>query len=684
MQEKPFNPVSSSFFFDRDLSWISFNERVLAEAERDTVPIMERIKFMAIYSSNLDEFYRVRVPALMALKDLAQKSGRIKIKTLLTEINTKVSLQQQHFGKLMRNSILPFLKQHNVVLLYDDNFPNEVVTAVQDYFISHVATYIHVVDLSKATFFPENNKLYFAVTITSIKNENQVYIINIPSDFLPRFIQVTMGEICYIVFLDDVVRINLSVIFREYQDISCHSFKVTRNAELDLQDEFAGNLAKKIEKKIRQRDFGLATRLLFEPGIPAGTLGTLIDKFNLKGANLIAGGRYHNLKNLQELPLEDPKFHYESWPRPSFSIDSGALFDKINASDILLHTPYHHYDTVVRFFNEASIDPSVKKIYVTLYRIATNSRIANALISAAKNGKKVTVFVEFKARFDEANNIKWAKHMKAAGIRIIESLPGLKVHAKIALVKRRIQTKDNLLGLLSTGNFNENTAQYYTDHVLMTAHEPMLREVEKLFTFLKKKRKHPSENAIHFEHLLVGQFNLQPRFVDLIEREIENSRKGLPASIVIKLNNLEEKKMIAKLYEASEAGVKVSLIVRSICCLVPGVSQISDNITITRIIDRYLEHGRIFIFNNNNEPEVFLGSADWMNRNIYRRIEVCFPIYKNSLKAELIKIIDLQLLDNTQAVLLDKHCENKRIDVPATGKEIRSQRAIADLLITGH
>ena len=335
---------------------------------------------------------------------------------------------------------------------------------------------------------------------------------------------------------------------------------------------------------------------------------------------------------------------------------------------------------MIRFFNEAAIDIHVKKIYVTLYRIANDSRIANALMSAAKNGKQVVVFVELKARFDEANNIKWAKRMKAAGVQIIESIPGLKVHAKIALVKRKVHHRVELLGLLATGNFNETTAKYYTDHVLLTSQKHILREVERLFVFLKKRKKHPAETKLHFKHLLVGQFNLQSRFLQLIDREIYNCKKGLPAGIIIKVNNIEEKVLIAKLYEASQAGVKITLIVRSICCLIPGLPGMSENISAKRIVDRYLEHGRIFMFHNNGSPEVFLGSADWMNRNVYRRIEVCFPVLEPELKSQLIKIVNLQIEDNVQAVGLDPRCDNVEL-IQDPRNRVRSQLAIAEMLM---
>ncbi|HLG39588.1 MAG TPA: phospholipase D-like domain-containing protein, partial [Chitinophagaceae bacterium] len=340
--------------------------------------------------------------------------------------------------------------------------------------------------------------------------------------------------------------------------------------------------------------------------------------------------------------------------------------------------PYHDYGLVLRFFNEAAIDKDVEEIYVTLYRIAGDSRIATALISAAKNGKTVTVFVELKARFDEANNIRWAKRMKEAGVKIIYSIPGLKVHAKVALVKKKKDKRAKYYGLLATGNFNESTARFYTDHILMTANKELLRELELLFIYLAKRKIPDSIRDIEFKHLLVAQFNLQQRFLELIDREIEFAKRGLKAEITIKLNNLEERLLIKKLYEASNAGVTVNLFARSICGLIPGIEGLSGNITVKRIVDRYLEHGRLFWFNNNGSDELYAGSADWMNRNIYRRIEVCFPIYDEIIKNELKEMLSLQLKDNVQSVSIDEELNNNPI--PANGEKIRSQEAIYQMI----
>lgn len=361
----------------------------------------------------------------------------------------------------------------------------------------------------------------------------------------------------------------------------------------------------------------------------------------------------------------------------SVSNDKG-LFEQMEQGDILINTPYQSYDAILRFFNEAALDRDVTEIYVTLYRVARDSRIVHALINAALSGKKVTVMVELKARFDEANNIKWAKRMKAAGVTIVYSITALKVHAKVALVKRVNNGRVKYYGLLSTGNFNENTAAFYTDHILMTANGALLREIELLFIFLAKRQKPQPEDKMMFANLLVAGFNLQQRFLDMIDREIENSNKGLPAAITIKLNNLEERVLITKLYDASRAGVKISLIVRSICCLVPDVPGMSENITIKRIVDRYLEHGRVFIFHNNGDPEVYMGSADWMNRNIYRRIEVCFPVTDARIKEEIIAMVNLQWNDNVKAVLLNDKIEN--VPVADQLPRVQSQQAICELL----
>ncbi|WP_113654816.1 polyphosphate kinase 1 [Pedobacter namyangjuensis] len=673
------NPI----LFDRDLSWLSFNERVLNEALADDVPLLEKINFLAIYSSNLDEFYRVRMPVLLALDKLSRKdNNEISIADdLLLNANEAIHEQQETYGKILKEIIIPQLHQNKIDFIYGKPIPKSLAAEVSSYFLSQVLAFLQPVDLSNGNeaFFPENNALYFVINLTQGDVEKTT-ILNIPSNHLSRFYKITKGDNLVIIFLDDIIKANLNLLFADTKINSCCSFKITRDAEIDLKDEYAGNLAEQLEKQLQKRDFGLATRFLYQPGLPEETLSLIIEKLNLKKANLVAGGNYHNLKDLADFPVKEAKLSNPKWEKISYPklIVGKTLSEQIHKKDILINTPYQSYDAILRFFNEAATNPKVEEIYVTLYRVASDSKIVNALISAAKNGKKVSVLVELKARFDEANNIKWAKKMKEAGVKISYSVTALKVHAKIALVKSKEGLRTSYVGLLATGNFNETTANFYTDHILMTADSDLLREMELLFIFLAKRVKPSDTDFIQFNHLLVAQFNLQETFLALISREIDNALAGKEASITIKLNNLEEKVLISKLYEASNAGVKVNLIVRGICRLVPAVENQSENITVTRIVDRYLEHGRIFVFHNLGEPKIYLGSADWMNRNIYRRIEVCFPLRDEQIKKQLLAILDLQMQDNVKAVRLDGNLKNEPI--VNKNEPIQSQYRICQLL----
>ena len=728
--------MASISFFDRDLSWLSFNYRVLQEGARENVPLLERISFLSIYCSNLDEFYRVRIPALSALQKINKKAveaAAAKQKTedagkkqkklyalmggavttsakaianaltdrpiegispgkdgLLQQIEAVVGGQLEHFGQILHGQILPALAGAGIHFIYDQPIPEPVKKGANEYFLTQLLAFLQPAHLSQAKdiFFPENDKIYFAVVTggngngaatTDDSSREEIFILNIPSDSLSRFYRGEADNTQTILFIDDIIRDNLEFVFPGLAIKGAYSIKITRDAELDLEDEYDGDLAEKIEKKLAKREAGLATRFLYPPGIPLRILESLINSLGLSKASIVAGGRYHNLRDLSAFPAKDEQLSYPKWPslQRSYS-DHQSIFQLIAEKDILLHAPYESYGPVLQFFNEASIDPSVEEIYLTMYRIAKDSRIAHALISASRNGKKVTVFVELKARFDEANNLRWAGKMKAAGVKIIYSIPALKVHAKVALVKKRSQQRVLYYGLLATGNLNENTARFYTDHILLTGNHDLMRELELLFIFLGKHKDPRVSANIPFKHLLVAQFNLHERFLDLIDRETGNAGKGLPAAITIKLNNLEESVLIARLYAAAQAGVKVSLLVRSICCIIPGVPGLSENISVKRIVDRYLEHGRVFIFHNNGQEEIFLGSADWMNRNIYRRIEVCFPLYAGNLKQEIREIIRLQLEDNTAAVVLDGAMDN--VPAPAGDPPVRSQEAIYQYL----
>ncbi|WP_316820933.1 polyphosphate kinase 1 [Pedobacter gandavensis] len=659
--------MKSAVYFNRDLSWLSFNERVLMEAAKPNLPILERIRFLSIYSSNLDEFYRVRMPVMMWDYEAAKM---------------KIDQQQQRYGEIIGAQILPELEAQKIYWLYNKPIPSMISEAVTALFFNEVLTYIHSECIADGLldFFAENNRLYQVVILRNHAGEERMELISIPSEDLLRLYAIPVNGAQYIVFLEDIIKYNLAYLFPNDQIQGAYNLKITRNAALKIGQDDAEDITLALEKQLEVRDYGFATRVLFEPGIPLRNLYYVIYALKLQKAALVQGGTYHNLKDLSAFPLDEKVFGYPKWPAVTGVkiAENESLFDHILRKDLLLNVPYQNYDAVLRFFNEASNDIHVTEIYVTLYRVARNSRIVNALMTAAKNGKKVLVLVELKARFDEANNIKWAKQMKSAGVKIIYSSIDLKVHAKVALVKRSINGENQYLGLLATGNLNESTAKFYTDHILLTAHQPMLQELESLFSFLSRKDKSPAaEEPIDFKHLLVAQFNLHDTFLNLIQREIEHAKQGLEASITIKLNNLEEQVLINKLYEASGAGVKIQLIIRGICCLVPGKQGLSENIHVRRIVDRFLEHGRIFIFANNGQQEIYLGSADWMNRNIYSRIEVCFPLYDLDLKRLIEEIITLQLQDNVQAVNITDQLQNEEINgSPA----IRSQEAIYHLL----
>ncbi len=651
-------------FLNRDLSWLSFNHRVLKEAADKKVPLYSRISFLSIFSSNLDEFFRVRMPSIFAFNEIEAKKIGIRDeypKGLVQQVQKMVNEQQEEFGSILRKEIIPELKQNNICLYYDEVIRREHQETIKEYFLSKVLSFLQPVMLQKdnqINVFLENNALYFIVDLESaeLPGKHQYALLNIPSANLPRFSELPMlGDDKYLVFIDDVIKENLIEIFPAYTIHGAWAVKLTRDAEMNIGDEFLGDIAEKIERQLEKREVGLSTRMLYDQAMSAEAKDFIQKYFNVPVAEMVEGGRYHNLKDFGGLP-NPVKGKLVASPLPPVAHPGFnnycSIFESIAEKEKLLHLPYHSYNYILRFFNEAAIDPHVKEIYVTLYRVAADSHIVNALISAAKNGKKVTVFVELKARFDEANNIKWSKKMKAAGIKIINSIPGLKVHAKVALIKREENKVSKSYSFLATGNFNESTGRFYTDHVFYTSKPEYGAELDLLFTYLQSRVQPQAYNKIPFQHLLVSQFNMIKRFNKLIDREIKNAKEGKPANIIIKLNNMQERAMITRLYEASRAGVKVQLIVRSICCVAPGVEGQSENISVHRLVDRYLEHARVFVFHNDGNREYYMGSADWMNRNLHSRIEVVFPIYEKKLTDELEEILQLQLRDNQKAVLL--------------------------------
>lgn len=667
-------------YVDRDVSWLAFNKRVLEEAARPYVPLLERLNFLGIFSSNLDEFYRVRIPVLRAYKKVVKQKERASMSGkphVLKRVKQLVRQQQTIFGQILRQQLVPKLAEEGIRLLYDEPIPEELMQEAERYFFSTVAAFLEINDLSQDSgLFPLNNQLYFLAVVEGAENP---VILRVPSHAVPRFHAVKQGDVHYVMFIDDIIRQEAPRLFGGKRIAGLYSFKITRDADIPIDDGFGDDMIDRIERQIRKRDYGLATRLLYQPDIPNEWLSRLMEAFSLRKENRTKGGPYHNLKDLMGFPVKLPHLMYPATVRRQFIPAHGrTLHDEVRLRDILISTPYESFDPVLRFFNEAAVDADVLEIKTTIYRVAVDSLMLHALMTAAKNGKKVTVFVELKARFDEENNIKWAKRMREAGVNIIYSIPELKVHAKVALIKKKAD-KPYFLGLLATGNLNENNAKIYADHFLLTGDQALLTELDRLFEFLHERRK-PLEKdlqRLRLKHLFISQFNFKAAYMQLIDTEIGNAKKGLPASIMVKLNNLEEEELIDKLYEASNAGVDVSLIIRGICRLRPGIPGLSERITVRRIVGRYLEHARVFIFHHHGRELVYMGSADWMNRSVYSRIEVCFPVYDDSVKQVVKQIIQFQLEDGASAVLLDAEAANVPVTMP---NSMQAQIAISDFL----
>ncbi|HMJ47104.1 MAG TPA: polyphosphate kinase 1 [Ferruginibacter sp.] len=671
--------------YNRDLSWLGFNHRVLQEAKDPDVPLYERLKFLAIFSSNLDEFFRVRYPTVIALSKLDKKTLRKEALLDESDIAEKVQgvikSQLNEFGDTLINELIPALKLNDIFFYYNEMLLSRHFSQVKEIFLSEVLSFIQPVFLGPDTpynFLPENNQLYLVVTLKdNLKDTISNVVINIPSKKLKRFyVLEPMNGMHYVVFIDDIIRENMGLLFPGQHISSIYSIKFNRDAEITLDDEYSEKLLDKIEKQLSKRDIGATSRFLFEKGMPANLQFFLASMFGVNTSDMFEGGRYHNLSDLFTFPSSDPTLEYKKEKPVLYppSTANGDIFNSITQSDVLLHLPYHSYTPVLSFFNQAAVDADVTEIYITLYRVAAESHIVNALISAAKNGKKVTAFIELKARFDEANNIKWSRVMKQAGVKLIYSEPKIKVHSKIALVKKKVGERVVSYAILSTGNFNENTATFYTDHVLLTVDKNVCTELHALFEFLQKKNAEIEKTNIKFSELFVSRFNLLDNFERFIDQEIKKARKGLPALIRIKVNNLEEPYFINLLYKASAAGVKVILLVRGICCLIPELPDLSANITVTRIVDKYLEHTRLFIFGNDEDAVVAIGSSDLMTRNLRRRIEVCIHVKDEKSRRQLLHYFELQGSDNTKATRLLSNMEQLRLQ--PRGEAINAQSSI--------
>ncbi len=678
-------------YFNRDISWLSFNHRVLEEAKSKNNPLFERLKFLAIYSSNLDEFYKVRVAEYkydVDYDELDDPNSDSPVK-VVREINRIVREQLEEFSRIFHEEILTEMRKEGIIL-YQGNMPPdpEHQQFIREYFYREVIPYLQPILLTKGTrSFLRDNRLYLAIRLYRKKrgadngsNRRPRYaLVKLPYTDVKRFIRLPDKDGCYhFLFLEDLVRFNLQELFPGYDIDSSYCVKLLRDADLGIKDEFSGNLVEKIRKNLGRRKVGEPALFTYDRSIPEDFLAFLQDVIGVYKEDLLAGERYLNFQDFFSFPNPFAPRLQLNHPQPihPYELEQiGSMFAAIREKDRILHYPYQSFDYLIKFLNEAAQDPKVYAIKVTQYRVASNSAVVNSLISAARNGKQVSVFVEVKARFDEENNLTLARLMSEAGVRIIYSLPGLKVHAKLALVLRRSgNERKRSFAYLSTGNFNEKTARQYADHGFFTCKEDIIRDLENLFSYFENPKFRPE-----FTKLWVTRFNFKNELRKRIDREIELARQGKKGYILVKLNGIQNKPLINLLYKASEAGVKIDMIIRGICCLVPN-QKFSRNINLRRIVDSYLEHGRIIVFGNDGAPEVYLTSADWMNRNINRRIETTFPVEDEDIKKELFDILDLQLRDNVSARMINENLEN--IPIVADGMEpIRAQWDTYKMLI---
>lgn len=680
-------------FFNRELSWLAFNHRVLQEAMDLKTPVYEKIKFLAIFSSNLDEFFRVRVASLrslMVLKKKTQKELKFDVEKLLDKLHKTVVKMQEEYGNTYVNIIKPELEKNNIFLIDHTKLNSAQKEFVSEIFNVQVIPHIMpmIIAKKKITPFLRNQRLYLAVKISdkqvNLKKKKsdsknfKTAIVEIPTNHIDRFILLPkIGDQNYIIFLDDIIRLFLPNIFYGYDVHESYAVKLTRDAELYIDDEFQGNLLDKIKKSLAKRSSGAPSRFLYDRSMPSEFLNFLKEALLLSDEDLYPGAKYHNFSDFFNFP--NPGIKELNYPdlKPLKSAELDKLkniFDSAKESDKILYFPYHSYDYIINAIEQAASDPDVRSIKITQYRVAKDSKIVNALVKAAHRGKDVTAFVEIKARFDEEINIRSAEEMQKAGVKVLYSLPGLKVHAKIALITRQEGDTLKNYAYLSTGNFNEKTARLYTDYGFFTANDEITIEVEKVFEYLEGKNP-----GYEFKHLLVAQYGMRQGFTSMIENEIELAKAGKPAAITIKLNSLEDERIIKKLYEASSAGVKVNMIVRGICCLITEVQDMSDNIRGISIIDRFLEHDRVYIFNNGGNEKIYLSSADWMKRNLSRRIEVAFPVYNENLKNFIKHIVNIKLNDNVKARIIDEKQTNQ-YRVTQSTTEHRSQYEIYDYI----
>ena len=655
-------------YFKRDISWLSFNYRVLLEAKDRKLPLYERINFISIYSSNLEEFYKVRVAdhrAAAAGILRGDETDILSAKQLVQEINQEVNRQLDDRIYIYEKEILPALRKKHIIFYQDSRVETFHQCFIKDFFHNEIFPYLQPVPVRKEEIvsFLRDNRLYLAIRLYHKSQKERdtqpvYFVLKQPYAKVPRFVELPPHNgYYYIMYIEDIIKANLNFIFPGYEVDSCFSIKISRDADLVIDDTRNGaELVKQVRQKVKQRKTGDVCRFVYDRAMPADFLAFLMDAFHITHDELVPGDRHLNMEDLKNLPNPLKSLCPTCKPQPvrlNYLEEKGSIFRYVAHNDLLLCYPYHSFEHFIDFLYEAAYDPATHEIMLTQYRVAENSAVINALITAAQQGKKVFVFVELKARFDEENNLATAEMMQAAGIKIIYSIPGLKVHAKVALIRRCGKKGEKLpnYAYISTGNFNEKTATLYADCGLFTCHKKITNELYHLFKYFRMK-KEPQ-----FHTLLVARFNLVPELCRLIEQEIALAESGKEGRIILKMNALEDPYIIDKLYEASERGVHIDLIVRGICCLIPGETY-SRNIRVTRIVDSFLEHARIWFFGNNGNPKLYLGSPDGMRRNLYRRIEVITPVLDGKAKEILTEMLHLQLSDNEKACFINNHLQN--------------------------
>ncbi|KLV06021.1 polyphosphate kinase [Photobacterium aquae] len=677
---------TESLYIEKELSWLSFNERVLQEAADKSVPLIERVRFLGIFSSNTDEFYKVRfadVKRRILINE--EQGGDENAKELLSKIQSRVLKLNQDFDTLYNEILLEMARRH-IFLVNEQQLDDNQKVWLRKYFRSQILPHITPILLnSKINLlaFLKDEYSYLAVDMQQ-GNTKRYALIEIPTDQLPRFIQLPEAKgkrRKTLILLDNIIRFCLDDIFSgffDYDSLAAYSMKMTRDAEYDLSQEVEHSLLEQMSEGLNQRLTAMPVRFVYQRDMPADMVDVLCDTLKISSYDsIIPGSRYHNFKDFIGFPNVG-RSYLENKPLPPIEsyqfISARNAFEAIKKQDILLYYPYHTFNHMTELVRQASYDPKVRSIKINIYRVAKNSRIIESMIDAANNGKRVTVVVELQARFDEEANIVWARRLTEAGVHVLFGVPGLKIHSKLCLITR--QEEDELVRYahIGTGNFHEKTARIYTDFSLMTSNKTITDEVRMVFSYIENPYR-----PVKFSHLIVSPRNSRSRLYDLIDREIAHAKQKLPAGITLKVNNLVDKGLINLLYQASNAGVRIQLIIRGMCALIPGIKGISDNITAISIIDRFLEHPRVTVFENNGDPEVFISSADWMTRNIDNRIEVGCPIYEPALKKKIIDILTIQLSDTVKARVLDKDMTNHY--VPRGNKrKIRSQTEIYDYL----